>query len=351
MASRTKDLFTELAPGARVLFIRLRSLGDCLLLTSPLRALRREFPDLETAVLVEPRYAPCFAGNPDVDEVLTTGPGKLQTLGRLVRERFDAIVNLHGGPTSLLYARLGRGRCYGLDDYPYRFLYTDLIPRGEASGHTVEATMAWFRWMGLRAEEPPPLVYAPDAGAGEWVRSRVPEDPYVVIHPGSPWETKRWAPDRFRELGRRLGRSGWKTVFTAGAGEGNIVQEAARDVDGSLMLLGLDLPRLAELIRGAAAFVGNDSGPMHLASAVGTPVVAVWGSSDSRRWRPWAVEHRLVQNTFDCNPCAGYRCHVQDTPACIESVTVDQVEAAFHSLVGGSDLPLRPATENEEVRR
>jgi ADP-heptose:LPS heptosyltransferase len=208
--------------------------------------------------------------------------------------------------------------------------------------------------MGLRSEDPPPLVWAGDPDAREWVEGRVTETPYVVIHPGGPWETKRWAADRFRELGRRLGRNGWKTVFTAGPGEGNIAQEAARDVENSLILLGLDLPRLGELVRGAAAFVGNDSGPMHLASAVGTPVVAVWGSSDSARWRPWKVPCRVVQNPFDCNPCDGYRCHVQSTPACIESVTVDQVEAAFDALTreaGKSGTPTPEIAHIEGSRR
>ena len=80
-------------------------------------------------------------------------------------------------------------------------------------------------------------------------------------------------------------------------------------------------------------YIGNDSGPMHLAAAVGTPTVAVWGSSDSRRWRPWGVEHRVVQNPFECNPCPGYRCLVADSPLCIESVTVDQVNAAVEEVL------------------
>jgi heptosyltransferase-3 len=99
------------------------------------------------------------------------------------------------------------------------------------------------------------------------------------------------------------------------------------------VLLGLSIPELAELLRGAQLYLGNDSGPMHLAAAVGTKTVAVWGSSDSRRWRPWAVEHRVVQNPFECNPCPGYRCLVAATPLCIESVTVDQVNSAVGELL------------------
>src|SRR5438876_2402929 len=99
----TKDLFQRLPPGARILLIRLRSMGDCLLLTGPVRALKEEFPSFRVTVLAEPRFASCFDGNPDFNEVLTAD-GKWSTAAKLIRRRFHAIVNLHGGTTSLMYA-------------------------------------------------------------------------------------------------------------------------------------------------------------------------------------------------------------------------------------------------------
>src|SRR5207244_8590286 len=106
-------------------------------------------------------------------------------------------------------------------------------------------------------------------------------------------------------------------------------------VRGNYILLILRIHEFPELIRGSRLYVGNDSGPMHLSAAVGTPVVAIWGSSDSRRWRPWATNHRVVQNPFECNPCPGYRCLVAESPLCIESVTVEQVNAAVDELLDG----------------
>ena len=98
-------------------------------------------------------------------------------------------------------------------------------------------------------------------------------------------------------------------------------------------MLGLTIPELAELIRGARLYIGNDSGPMHLASAVGTPTVVPWGSSNSRAWHPWGVRNRVIENPFECNPCPGYRCLVAETPLCIESVTVEQVTQAAKELL------------------
>jgi ADP-heptose:LPS heptosyltransferase len=156
---------------------------------------------------------------------------------------------------------------------------------------------------------------------------------YAVLHPGSVLETKRWESGRFAQLARSLQDLGLITVLTCGPGEEGIVAEVARDVPSPRIVLGLRIPELAELLRGARLYAGNDSGPMHLAAAVGTPIIALWGSSDSRRWRPWGVTHTVVQNPFECNPCPGYRCLVAPTPVCIESVTVEQAVAAAKQVM------------------
>lgn len=348
MSARTENLFQTLPPDARVLVVRLRSMGDCLLLTSPLRALKEQFPRFRLTVLAESRFISCFDGNPDIEEVIAVGGSKFSVVRGLVGRRFDAIVNLHGGPTSLVYSLAAWGKRYGLDDFPYHFIYSGLIPRGPAAGHTVEGTLAWFRWLGVNHGEPPPLYYAPHANERTWVLERVGTEPYVTIHPAAVMDTKRWTPSRFNALARMISGSGWRVVVTAGPGEEDLAREVACDIDPSLLLLGLTIPQLAELIRGADLYVGNDSGPMHLAAAVGTPVLVPWGSSNAQRWRPWKVPHRVVQNPFECNPCPGYRCYVADSPLCIESVTVPQVEEAFWALVGESGLPSPLAVKSED---
>lgn len=328
-----RTLFSTLEPEARLLFVRLRSMGDALLLTAPLRALRTEYPRFRVSVLIEPRFAPCFDRNPDIDEVIPTAERKVATVRSLLGRRFDAIVNLHGGPTSLLYSLAVGGPRIGVEGYQYSRFYSRLVPRDAERKHTVDNTMRLFRALGLEAREAPPLHYSPQPEAAAWVRRNVSDPRYAVIHPGALMATKRWSADGFAAIGQRLAHSGLRPVLTAGPGEERVIAETARHVPDSLILLGLTIPRLGELIRGAELYIGNDSGPMHLAAAVGTPTVAVWGSSDSIRWRPWKVDHRVVQNPYECNPCPGYRCLVSKTPLCIESVTIDQVAAAVDSLI------------------
>jgi len=307
-------------------------MGDCLLLTGPIRALKEEFPGFRIAVLVEPGFASCFDGNPDIDEVLIARH-KRSTAAHLFRRRFDAIVNLHGGPTSLLYALLARGKRIGAEHYRGAKLYHGLVPKPEPSAHTVESTMALMRWLGLNREQSPSLRYEIHSAEAARIREKLKGRPYIVLHPGSVLETKRWNARRFGEVARNLAARGFTIVVTAGPGEESFAGEVATALDRTVILLGLTIPELAELIRGARMYIGNDSGPTHLAAAVGTPAVAVWGSSDSRRWRPWSNQHRVVQNPFECNPCPGYRCLVADTPLCIESVTVEQVNAAVDQLL------------------
>src|SRR5262249_10180388 len=136
----------------------LRSMGDCLLLTGPMRAIKEEFPKFRIAVLVERRFADCFDGNPDVDEVLIAG-GKLKTGLRLLARRFNAIVNLHGGPTSLVYSCLAWGRRIGAAHYRGAKLYHGHLPAPEPAAHTVQSTMEAMRWLGVRREQPPDLRY------------------------------------------------------------------------------------------------------------------------------------------------------------------------------------------------
>jgi ADP-heptose:LPS heptosyltransferase len=331
---KTKDLFHQLPSNARILLARLRSMGDCLLLTGPVRALKEEFPQFRISVLVEERFAPCFDGNPDFHEILIVR-SKYGMAAKLLTRRYAAVINLHGGPTSLFYTCMAWGRRIGVEGYRHARLYHGLTPSIDYPTHSVESAMLAFRWMGMRQEVCPPLYYAPHPAEAERMRAAVKQKPYVVIHPGTAWATKRWDPARFGSVAAGFRSRGLGVALTCGPGEEALVGRIAQDTPGAFIMFGLTIPELAELIRGATLYLGCDSGPMHLATAVGVPVVAPWGSSNAQLWRPWGVESRVVQNPFECNPCAGYTCHVASSPLCIESVTVQQVAAAADEILTG----------------
>jgi predicted lipopolysaccharide heptosyltransferase III len=354
-SERSRDLFRRLRPDARILLVRLRSMGDCLLLTSAIRAIKAEFPSFRLSVLVEDRFADVYDANPDIAEIIRVR-GKAGTIARLLPRRFDAIVNLHGGPTSLVYAMSARATRIGSEHHQHAGLYSATYPRPDGDVHTVESTLQVFRWLGVRTSVAPALRYESHREAAARIASRLSgadllaNAPYVVVHPAAVMDTKRWPADRFAALIAWLRAAGFAVVMTCGPGEDALVASIQQMTDQAMALPGLSIPELAELIRGARCYIGNDSGPMHLATALGTPTVAIWGSSSSVRWHPWGVEHRVVQNPFSCNPCPGYRCLVASSPLCIESVTVAQVQAAVHELLAGGQTVTAPQSDRSRIR-
>jgi len=158
---------------------------------------------------------------------------------------------------------------------------------------------------------------------------------YAVLHPVANFFTKEWPFERYAELARLLeDEYGLAPVFTCGPGEGRKLDAVARAAGKALLRREtLSLPELVALIAGATLFVGNDSGPAHIAAALGRPAVVLYGSSDSSLWHPWRAPHAIVQNYYPCNPCRGDRCDAFAQPECILSISLEQVRAAVERLL------------------
>jgi len=335
-----------LPPGAEVLVLRLRSLGDVVMLTPALEAVHHWRPDLRLCVMVEPAFAPVLEGNPAVSETLLL-ESFFRSARQLRRRKFPVTFNHHAGPTSAwLTLAAGSPARVTWADRPYPFFYNVRVPAaqhffGDRPVHTVEHRMTQFYFAGLpRGPVSPAHVY-PRAAAAASVRLNLirceitSQTPYAVLHPGAAYFTKRWAVQHFVDLGRWLeARHGIYPVFVLGPGDREI-GAALRHAAGTqtAILDSLSLSELIALIAGAALFAGNDSGPAHLAAAAGRPTVVIFGSSDSVTWRPWQTPHRIVQNDFPCNPCRGNRCYAFAEPRCILSVTLDQVKDACQALL------------------
>jgi len=148
-----------------------------------------------------------------------------------------------------------------------------------------------------------------------------------VIHPGAPYDPKRWPLESFVRVARWLReRRGIIPVIVLGNADRDLAAAVRQQFAPSDVVLdSLGLPELIALISGAGFFLGNDSGPAHLAAAAGRPVVVVFGASDSAAWRPWRAAYRVVQNESLCNPCRATPCPGIDGLHCILTVTPEQV--------------------------
>lgn len=354
MAIEPRRVLAELPSGSKILVLRLRSLGDLLLITPALRAVKTWRPDLELWVAVEEQFAAVFEGNTDVSgTIVIAGPRRPSTrayvraLGEIRHRKFAACYNLHGGTRSA-WLTLGSAAPVrvGFSHYRPRLPYNVFVPNAEEifdrrEFHTVEHRIAAFYWTGLPEGEIPPLQVFPQEEARRRVRAQWaaaggdPARPYAVIRPTAKYATKQWSAAGFAEVARHLeGHHGLQAVLSCGPGEETELDAIDRALGRrSLRLDGLDFRALAALIAGATLFLGCDSGPTHIAAAVGCPSVVIFSASSSTLWRPWRAPHRIVQNYFPCNPCPADRCYAFDEAKCILSITTEQVKAAVDEML------------------
>lgn len=351
-------LFQQLPENARLLFIRLRNLGEAVLDTANLRALKHWRPDLQITTLVEAIYTDLYAADPDLEAIplpraaqnkRSSLSARLQIIKTIRQRKFHAVINLHGGPTSAQLTCLSGARHrVGAQHFRNSYAYNLRIPAAEEllgrnDLHTVEYQFGQFRWLGLSLSTPEPahLHVAPAARTRAQAQLRAagidPAQPYVVLAPTNEFYTKRWLPARFARIAERLSARGYQIVMTGAPTVEQRQQLAAVQAETQqpfAALSNLSIGELVAVIAEAKLFVGNDSGPAHIAAAVKTPLVVLFGPASAQRWRPWRAPAEVVQNYFACNPCAMYTCEAFDEPECIRSISVEQVMNAIARLTG-----------------
>jgi len=272
----------RLPSGARVAIIRLRSLGDCVLTTPALSLLKQARPDLQVAVVVEDPFAPVFAGNPDVDQVLAPNAG---SLGRF---RPHLAINLHGGATSVrMMLAAASGLRAGFGHFRFQPMYNVRIPRAQEilgvdrTVHTAEHLASAMFYLGVpQAEIPRGRLFAAPIS-----RPR----PYAVLHPFASEPAKTWPSENFLTVAKHLNDDlGIEPLFVGG------LTDDLSGFGAYTCFQGAPLEEVKSLLAGTALFVGNDSGPAHIAAAFGRPVVALFGSSDIANWGPWRTENVVL---------------------------------------------------------
>ncbi|HKR00977.1 MAG TPA: glycosyltransferase family 9 protein [Pyrinomonadaceae bacterium] len=337
----------------RVLVVRLRSIGDTVLATPSLYALRRFLPHARIDILLESWVAPLLEGFDAVDEVIEVERGSTASRARVARRlrsaRYDVAYNLHGGTTATLLTRAsGAKHRVGYSDYQYSRLLNHTAPPatelwGTPKTHSVEQQLALLGWTGVPVSDRPRtrLCVTEEAAASVAERLRAAQadasKPLALIHPAAAFETKQWAASNFARVVEELSRRGFDCVAVAGANEGRTIAELIRESSVRLKsFTDLSLPEVTALAARSRLFVGNDSGVAHIAAAVGTPSVVIFGSSNIAHWRPWATApSEVVREELACQPCPGYTCSEFDAPECIRRIPVERVTAAINKVVDG----------------
>ena len=350
----------------RALVTKLRHHGDVLLASPVFTVLAHAAPAAEIDALVYAETAPMLAGHPAISRIHTIdrewkrqgmirqARAERALLSALRARRYDLIVHLTEHPRGAWLSRLLRPR-YSVARHLDRahwlwrtsFTHYYRLPR-RTPRHTVECNLDSLRRIGVQpAAADKRLVLAADGAAAARVRGLLAQhgiEPkrFIQMHPGSRWLFKCWPADHYAALLDALAAGGWRVVLTAAPDprERALVDamlratgEAAR---GRVIDLGgkLSLTELAALTREARAFIGVDSAPMHIAAAVQTPVVALFGPSGEIEWAPWQVPHRIVaSNEHPCRPCGNDGCGGGKVSECLTTLPVSRVHAALVAIV------------------
>ena len=348
----------------RVLVIKLRHHGDVLLATPVFRVLRALIPGIEVDALIYEDSLDMLRLNPDIATIHTIDRRtrdlplvrKIATERRLLKalkdRRYDLIVHLTEHPRGALLTRILKPRYAVARRYPgrrgrwWRRSFTHLYDVPARQRHTVETHLDALRRLGLMIppeEKVVRLAAGPEAWSsvdGRLARAGLAARPFLVIHPTSRWLFKAWPAASTTALMRQLLAAGHALVVTSGPddAEREMIAEILAPLPSSDALVDwsgtLTLKELAALLQRAQLFIGVDSAPMHMASAMGTPVVAIFGPSGDQEWAPWRVPARvLTASSYSCRPCGFAGCGDGQVSECLGAVGVGEVVQAITDLL------------------
>jgi len=350
----------------RALVVKLRHHGDVLLTSPVFTVLKRAAPHAEIDALVYRETAPMLANHPAVSVVHTIdrslkrrglfaqARGELALWGALRDRRYDLVVQLTEHPRGA-WMKMLCGARYGVAPERHgaawlwraAFSHHYLEPRATPR-HRVELNLDALRRIGLWPDDDDKaLVLVPGAAA----QARAEEimrmyglarRRFVLVHPGSRWMFKCWPARPTAALLDRLASDGWPLVLTGApdAAEHALVDEirAAMGAPAIDLAGSLTLPELAALTAAARLFIGVDTAPMHIAAAMGTPVVALFGPSGDSEWGPWRVPHRVVASrVHPCRPCGNNGCGGSNHSDCLLTLPEAQVAAAVADLLAETE--------------
>ena len=335
----------------KFLIVRLGALGDIVHAVPAAAALRRTFPGARIDWLVDARHRGMVDLVSVVDRAVVlerpSAAGWLDVTRRMRDARYDAAIDLQGLLKSAILARAsGAARVIGfsiwhLREKSARPFYTETDRRGRLEAdHVIVKNLRLLSALGVHDERVEFPLAAVESPALTAVRAAAGESrPFALINPGAAWPNKRWPAERFGEIAAFLREvRGIASFVLWGPGEEGLAG-AVVDASGGAARIAprTGLPDLLALCRAASLMVSGDTGPLHIAAAAGTPIVAIFGPTDPHRNGPWAPEDITVSRFGACG--CHYERHCRRPQWCLDAVDVAEVTAAIQQRVGPGNRP------------
>nr|WP_320115685.1 lipopolysaccharide heptosyltransferase I [uncultured Desulfuromonas sp.] len=342
----------------KILIVKMSALGDVIHALPVLRYIHQLHPDAEIDWVVEDPFAPVLSGHPDIHEILTvrtkywrtlptmTMLGKaLKFIRRLRRDHYDVVLDLQGNSKSGLFTLMSRAdKKFGFDrrhvrEWPNLLATNHRVALDDGEHHIAQRALAVARAAFPGGD---PVPQAGPLHVDEAARQRVAEQlaehemtpPLVVFHYGTTWETKLWNVACWQQLACRLiDEFGIVPLLTWGNEQERHAAQAIHDATSGRAVIWPrgTLPELVALLNRADLVVGGDTGPIHIAAAVGTSTVSLFRVTDAERNGPAGPEHRRLQSPLPCAMCLRKQC--DDDDQCSRSIRVDEVISAIGELL------------------
>jgi heptosyltransferase I len=335
----------ETAPAPKFLIVRLGSLGDVVHAIPAAAALRHAYPAARVDWMVDPRYVELLNLVESIDARIPVDPRALgrgsergqllRTLRELRRTRYDAVIDLQGLLKSAVLARAAGGRkTIGfprahLREPAARLLYTQAPDPGPRT-HVIHMSLALLSAVGVSDPRVRFPVNIPRTPAVRAVSERFAGRGFALINPGAAWPNKRWPPARFGAVAAAIQRDhGLRPVVLWGPGEERVAADVVAASSGAAELSPpTTITDIVGLARSARLMVSGDTGPLHIAAAVGTPIVALFGPTFSERNGPWRDQDVSLSQASQC--ICHYERQCRRPNRCIDDIGVDDVVNAIH---------------------
>jgi heptosyltransferase III len=330
-----------------ILIIKLRYIGDVLLATPTVRAIKAARPDVRVTMMVNRGTEDVLSGNQDLDEIMVLDKGSLasqwQLIAGLRRRRFDTVIDLTDGDRSafLSWASGAPVRIGFNDEHQWRGrCYTQVVQSEPGAQHRIDRDLEALKSMGIQAGSKDLQLWltSEEIDSADQLLNQLGvqrSQPIAILQPGARYWFKAWPPERFAELADQLTTQYGCQVLIGGSQQDIDLAEQIREMakcNPIIMAGRTTIKQFAAIAKKSTLFVGNDSGAMHIASAVGTPVVALFGPSSLCEWGPRSGPVEVLYKGLDCRICYNTTC-ARGEESCMKLIAVHEVTAAAQRLL------------------
>ncbi len=331
-----------------ILIIKLRYIGDVLLATPTIRAIKTARPDVLVTMMVNRGTEGVLSGNQDVDEIMVLDKGSLAAQWGLIaglrRRRFDSVIDLTDGDRSAFLSWISGApvRIGFNDEHRWRGkCYTQVVQPVPGVRHRIDRDLEVLKPLSIQAGSKEPLLWLTpeEENSADQLLNQLGvqrSQSMVILQPGARYWFKAWPPERFAELADRLTAQYGCQVLIGGSHQDiDLAQQIRQMAKHSPVIMAgrTTIKQFAAIAKKSVLFVGSDSGAMHIASAVGIPVVALFGPSSPREWGPRGGPVEVLYKGLDCRSCFHPTC-IRGEENCMRLITVDEVLSASGRLMG-----------------